>query len=157
MDANETAQNAVSARRLEFLGLDEAPTFTTRQHLEYLIGLITKQWEKTIRKRYGASGITSLPKFDEMDFLEVFDNEEDSVIRIDFSMVTKSIFYKVDSLQHMHRIGLPHLAELKELIREDLAKCSLVSLQYEEDEGNEATFFEMVSTQHYVASCVLFF
>ena len=157
MGANDPVQTDASARWWESARLDEAPTFTTRQHLEYLVELMTKEWKKTVVKWHNASrntGTSTLPKFDELEF---FDYDENCMIRIDLSTVPKPIFSKVDNLQQMQRIGLPHLAELRELIKEDLAKCPLASVPDEEGNDNGAIFFDMVSAQPYVASCVLFF
>lgn len=150
-------QTDASAPWWESARIDEAPTFTTREHLDYLVGLITKDWKKTIVKWPNISDDTALrtlPKFGELEF---FDPDEDCVIKIHKGPVPKSIISKVDALKHMQRIGLPDLAELTELGNEDLAKCPFPPDSDEGGNDNETSFIDMVSGQPYVPSCVLLF
>lgn len=144
-DANSGAGHPAS--------LDEAPTFTTRQHLEYLVGLIIDHWKKTMVKWHNASAdaFTGIA-FDEL----VFPNfDEDTVIKFRVDKVPDAIHHKVDALQHMQRIGLPHLPALVELLKEELAKEPFAHDPDESGDENEASFTGMVSSQPFGPSCVL--
>lgn len=157
MEARDPIQTDASTPWWESARLDEAPTFTTREHLEYLVGLITKEWKKTMVKWHNISADTVSRTFAKSDELEFFNPDENSVIRIHVGSVPKSIVSKVDALMHMQRIGLPNLAELTELGNEELAKCPFSLDTDEGSNDNEAGFTDMVSGQPYVPSCVLLF
>jgi len=146
-------QADASARWRESADLDEAPTFTTRQHLEYFIGLITNEWKKTtVKWHIVSSDKVTLPKFDE---LEIFDPDEDSVTKINVGTVPESIVSKVDALEQLKRIGLPHLPKLMYLVKEDLAKSPFAPDSDECSNDNEANFTDMVSAQLCGPFCAL--
>ncbi|KAK7711356.1 hypothetical protein SLS64_005379 [Diaporthe eres] len=122
--------------------LDEVPTFTTRQHLEYLVGLIINEWKKTMVKWHNASAdAVTGPAFDEMSF---YNPDEDSVIQFRVDKVPDAIHHKVDALQHTQRIGLPHLPALIELVKEELAKGQFALDPDDSGDDNEASFTGML-------------
>lgn len=136
-DANGGAGHSAS--------LDEAPTFNTRQHLEYLVGLIINEWKKTMVKWHNVSADAATgPAFDELVF---YNPDEDSVTKFRIDKVPDAIHSKVDALQHMQRIGLPNLPELMELVKEELSKDPFADDQDEIDSDKEASFTGMVSFQ----------
>lgn len=157
MEAQDPIQTDASAPWWESARLDEAPTFTTREHLEYLVGLITKEWKKTIVKWHNISADTALRTLPKSDEVEFFNPDEDSMIRFHVGSVPESIVAKVDALRHMQRIGRPNLAELTKLGDEDLAKCPFPTDSDEGVNDNETSFIDMVSGQPYVPCCVLLF
>lgn len=123
--------------------VDEVPTFTTRQHLEYLVGLIIDGWKKTMVKWDNVSGDAVTPtQFDELAF---FNPNEKSLVKFRVGKVPDAIHHKVDALKHMQRIGLPHLPALVELVKEELAKDSLANDSDESGDGDETSFTGMVS------------
>lgn len=133
--------------------VDEAPTFTTRQHLEYLVGLILKEWKKTMVKWHHASGdAVTATGFDELAF---YNPDEDSVISFRVDKVPEAIHHKVHALQHMRRIGLPNLQALVELVKEELAKDLFATDSAKSDDGDEISFIGLVSSQPRRPSCVL--
>lgn len=133
--------------------VDEAPTFTTRQHLEYLVGLIVDGWKKTMVKLNNVSGdAVTMTQFDELAF---FNPNEKSLVKFRVGKVPDAIHHKVDALKHMQRIGLPHLPALVELVKEELAKDSLANDSDESGDGDETSFTGMVSPQPPGPSSVL--
>lgn len=133
--------------------LDEAPTFTTRQHLEYLVGLIIDEWKKTMVKWHNASDdAATATRFDEVTF---YNPDEDSVISFRVDKVPEAIHHKVDALQHMRRIGLPNLQALVELVKEELAKDPFETDSDKSDDGDEINFTGLVRPQPRRSSCVL--
>lgn len=132
---------------------DEAPTFTTSQHLEYLVGLTINEWKKTMTKLHNMSAdVATMPQVDEMAF---YNPEEDSVIKFRVGKVPEVIHRKVDALQQMQHIGLPHLPALVELVKKELAKYPLSTGSDEDGDGNNTSFAGMVRPQPSGPSCVL--
>lgn len=149
-DPTEVDTNSGAGHSASF---NEAPTFTTRQHLDYLVGLIINEWKKTMVKWHNASADTVTgPAFDEMSFCNP---DEDSVIKFRVDKVPDAIHHKVDALQHMQRIGLPHLPALIELVEEELAKGPFAHDPGDSGDDNEASFTGMVSSQPFGPFCVL--
>lgn len=122
--------------------LDEAPTLTTSQHLEYLVGLTINEWKKTMMKLHNVSAdVATMPQVDEVAF---YNPDEDSVTKFRVGKVPEVIRHKVDALQHMQRIGLPHLPALVELVKKELAECTISIDSDEDGDGNETSFASMV-------------
>ncbi|KAG6364894.1 hypothetical protein INS49_006498 [Diaporthe citri] len=133
-DANGGAAHSTS--------LDEAPTLNTRQHLEYLVGLIINEWKKTMVKWHNASAdAVTASAFHELVF---YNPDEDSVIKFRVDKVPDAIHHKVDALQHMQRVGLPRLPALIELVREELAKDPFADDPYEDGDSKETSFTGML-------------
>ena len=137
LDANGGAGHSAS--------VGEAPVFTIGEHLEYLVGLITEEWKKTMVKWHNVSANpVTVPKFDEMSY---YNPDDDSDIKFQVGKVPEAIHHKVDNLQHMQRIGLPHLPALVELAKEELEKSPFPTVLDENGEEIELSFTDMVSTQ----------
>lgn len=133
--------------------VDEAPTFTTRQHLEYLVGLIIGEWKKTMVKWHNASGdAATATGFDEVAF---YNPDEESMISFRVDKVPEAIHRKVDALQHMRRIGLLDLQALMELVKEELDKDLFATDSAESGDGDEISFTGLVSPQPRRPSYVL--
>lgn len=144
MTATDSTEAVANGGAGHSASLDEAPTFDTRQHLEYLVGLIIKEWKKTMVKWHNASaGPVTGPAFDELVF---HNTEEDSVIKFRVDKLPDAIHHKVGALQHMQRVGLPHLPALVELLEEELAKYPFADDPDESDGDNDASFTGMVSS-----------
>ncbi|KAL1874251.1 hypothetical protein Daus18300_003615 [Diaporthe australafricana] len=100
----------------------EVPMFSTRQHLDYLVGLITNAWRKTFimwKNTPANAGIA--PSVDE---LVIYNPGEDCVISFRVDQIPEAIHKKVDCLLHMQRIGLSHLKALVELLKEEIDKIT---------------------------------
>lgn len=149
LDANGGAGHPAS------VDIDSAPLYTTGEHLEYLVGLITKEWEKTMvtRDNVSASPVTG-PVFDEMSY---YNYDDDTKISFQVGKLPEAIHQKVDDLQHMQRIGLPNLPALVKLANEKLEKSETPFGNYLDENGEEIelSFTEMVSTQRHRLSNVL--
>lgn len=132
--------------------LDEAPTFTTSQHLEYLVELTINEWKKTMTKLNNTSAdVATMLRVDEMAF---YNPDEDSVTKFRVGKVPEVIHHKIDALQHMQRIGLPHLPALVELAKKELAKRTISIDSDEDGDGNETSFAGMVRPQLFGSCCV---
>lgn len=133
--------------------VNEVPTFTTRQHLEYLVELIINEWKKTMVKWNKVSGdAVTMAQLDELAF---YNPNEKSFIKFRVHKVPDAIHHKVDALEHMQRIGLPHLPALVEMVQEELAQDPFANDLDENGDGDETSFTGMVSPQPVGSSCVL--
>lgn len=132
--------------------VDEVPTFTTRQHLEYLVGLIINEWKKTMMKCNVSGDAVTMARLDELAF---YNPNEKSFIKFRVHKVPYAIHHKVDALEHMQRIGLPHLPALVEMVKEELAQGPFANDLDESGDGDETSFTGMVSPQPNESSCVL--
>lgn len=152
MTVKDPAETDEIGGAVHSVSVDEAPTFTTRHHLEYLVGLIIDEWKKTIVKWHNASDDAATATcFDEVAF---YNPDEESMISFCVDKVPEAIHRKVDALQHMRRIGLPDLQALVELVKEELAKDLFATDSAESGDGDEISFTGLVSPQSRRPSCV---
>lgn len=102
----------------------EVPVFSTRQHLDYLVGLITNEWSKTITMWKNTSTNAGIARFDE---LVIYNPGEDCVIKFRVGQIPAAIHKKVDCLVHMQRIGLGHFKALVEMLKEEINEVTFAT------------------------------
>ncbi|KAK2604879.1 hypothetical protein N8I77_007772 [Diaporthe amygdali] len=122
-------------------GNSEVPGLSTRQHLDLLVGMITDEWKKTMRKRKITSNDTGITL--DTDELVVYNPEEDCVVTFRVDKMPEAIRQKVDCLERMQHIGLGYLKALVKLLKEELEKVSFVKSSDESTDGT--SFIDMLA------------